>query len=66
MHRGFWWENLNDGNRLEDQGVDGIIIIKLTVKEWGGGSMDWICLAQDIDSSDSTTSLSIKCGEFLD
>jgi hypothetical protein len=35
---------------LEDPGVDGRIIFKLFFKEWnGGGSMDWIDLAQDRD-----------------
>jgi hypothetical protein len=36
MHRGFWWGNLNNGDHLEDLGVNGRIILKLTFKEWGG------------------------------
>jgi hypothetical protein len=34
---------------LEDLDVDGSIILKLTFKEWGGGNIDWIYLAQDMD-----------------
>jgi hypothetical protein len=49
VHRGFWYENLNDGDNLEDLDIDGRIILKLIFKEWGGGNMDWIYLAQDMD-----------------
>jgi hypothetical protein len=34
---------------LEDPGVDGRIILKWIFKKWGGGSMDWIVMAQDRD-----------------
>ena len=40
---------MNDGDHLEDLGLDGRIILKLTFKEWGGGNMDWIYLAQELD-----------------
>jgi len=33
---------------LEDAGVDGKIILKLSFRKWDGG-MDWIDLAQDTD-----------------
>jgi hypothetical protein len=41
-----------DRETLEDQGVDGRIILKWVLENWdggGGGCMDWICLAQDRD-----------------
>jgi hypothetical protein len=28
MERGFWWENLKQGDRFEDLGVDGSTILK--------------------------------------
>ena len=31
---------------MEDQGVDGRMILKCILEEWGGG-MDWIDVAQD-------------------
>ena len=34
---------------MEGLDVDGRIILKLIFKEWGGGNMDWIYLAQDMD-----------------
>jgi len=35
-------------NHLEDPGVDGRIILKLTFRKWYGG-MNWIDLAQNRD-----------------
>jgi hypothetical protein len=29
VHTGFWWGNLREGDHLEDQGVDGRVILKL-------------------------------------
>ena len=46
MHAGFRWENLKQGNNLEDPGVDSKIILKLIFENWDGG-MDWIDLAWD-------------------
>jgi hypothetical protein len=34
---------------VEDLGVDGRIILKLTFKEWSGGNMDCIYLTQEFD-----------------
>jgi hypothetical protein len=51
---------------LEDQGVDGSIILRWIFRKW-----DWIDLAQDRNSLAGTCecgnelSGSIKCGEFL-
>jgi hypothetical protein len=48
VHTGFEWENLSDGDHLEDPGLDGRIIIKWIFEKWKGG-MDWIDQAQDRD-----------------
>jgi hypothetical protein len=45
VHTEFWWRDLREGDHLEDQGVDGTIILEWTVKKWDGG-MHWIALAQ--------------------
>jgi hypothetical protein len=47
VRTGFWWENLR-GHHWEDQGVDGMIILKLNFKMWFG-SMDRITLAEARD-----------------
>jgi hypothetical protein len=36
MSRGLWWGYLKEGHQLEEQGVDGLIILKLILKEYGG------------------------------
>jgi hypothetical protein len=36
VHTGFKWENLRDGDHLEDPGVDGRIILKLIFEKWVG------------------------------
>jgi hypothetical protein len=43
VHTGFWWGNLSEGDHLEDQDVDGKIMLK-----WDLG-MGWINMAQDRD-----------------
>jgi hypothetical protein len=47
-HTGFWWENLKEGDHLEDPGGDGRIILRWICKKWDG-SMEWIDLALDRD-----------------
>jgi len=44
----FWWGNLRERNRLEDPDVDGRIILRWILRQWGGG-MNWTDLAQDMD-----------------
>jgi hypothetical protein len=48
MHTGLQWENLREGDHLEDPCVDVRIILKWIFKKWNGG-MDWTDLAQDRD-----------------
>jgi hypothetical protein len=45
---GFWWENLREGDHMEDTGVRRRMIKKCIPEKWVGG-MDWIDLAQDRD-----------------
>ena len=45
VHTGFWWENLREGDHLEDPGVVGKIIIKWIFEMWDGGAWTGsICL----------------------
>jgi hypothetical protein len=37
MHTGFWWGNLRERDHLEDEGIDGRIILKLIFKKWDRG-----------------------------
>ena len=41
-------ETWGERDHLENQGVDGRIILKLMLEKWDGGT-DWIYLAQDRD-----------------
>jgi hypothetical protein len=48
VHAEFWWENLSEGDHLEDSGVDGKVILKWIFEKWDGG-MDCTDLVQDRD-----------------
>ena len=48
LHTAFWWENLREGDYLEDPGVDGRIILKLIFKKWEG-DISWFDLAEVVD-----------------
>ena len=37
-YTGFWWENLREGDHLEDSGVDGSVIIRWTFRNWDVGT----------------------------
>ena len=56
--QGFWWGNLKQRDHLEDQGVDGRIILRWIFRKWD--EVEGTC------KSNNETSGSIKCGEFLD
>jgi hypothetical protein len=36
VHTGFWWRDLREGDHLEDQVIDGTIILKWIFKKWDG------------------------------
>ena len=35
VHKGFWWGDLWERDHLEDQDVDGRMILKWIFKKWG-------------------------------
>ena len=49
MCTGFWWGNLRERDHSGDPDVDGRIILRWIFRKWGGGSGDWMDLAQDRD-----------------
>ena len=52
-----------EGKRpLENQGVDGKIILRWIFQEVGRGGMDWMDLAQERDGWRELANGSIKCG----
>jgi hypothetical protein len=38
VNTGIWWENLREGDHLEDSGVDSKIILKWIFKAWDRGT----------------------------
>ena len=69
---GSWWGNLRERDSLEDQVVDGKIILIWILRKWEVRSTNWIELAHDRDSWRALVNAvmnlrgSIKCVEFLD
>jgi hypothetical protein len=63
---------LREGDHLQDPGVDGRKTLTRILKELDGVEIDWIDLAQDMDSWQGSCecgnelSGSIKCAEFAD
>jgi len=49
MYRAFWWGNQRERGHLEDPGIDGTIILRWVFRNWDGGGMNRIDLAQDRD-----------------
>jgi hypothetical protein len=43
-----WWENLREGDHLDDPGISGRIILKWIFEKWDG-DMEKIDLAQERD-----------------
>jgi hypothetical protein len=50
VHTGFWWGNLKERDHLEDLSVDGRIKFEWIFKEQDWEGVDWIDVAQDMDS----------------
>jgi hypothetical protein len=46
---GFWWENLKEGDHLEDLIIGGKIILKFNLKKTGWEGVYLIHLAQERD-----------------
>jgi hypothetical protein len=44
MHKGFWWEDLREGDHLGDPGVEGRIILKWTSRSGMGAwtGLSWL------------------------
>jgi len=49
LYAQFWWGNLKERDYLEDQGIDGRILITIFVKELGWEVMAWNSQCQDRD-----------------
>jgi hypothetical protein len=37
LHTGFWWKNLMERDHLEDEGVDGRVILRRIFRKWDAG-----------------------------
>jgi hypothetical protein len=37
MYTGFWWGKLRDRHHLENQGIDGRLILRWIFRKWEGG-----------------------------
>jgi hypothetical protein len=71
VNTGIYWENLREGDHLEDSDVDGRIILKWIFETWDGGhGMDRCVSGQrqiaGCCESDNEASVFTKCGTFLE
>jgi len=41
VHTGCWWEDLSEGDHLEDPGINGGIILRWFFTKWDGGGGAW-------------------------
>ena len=63
MHAEFWWGNLRERDHLEDQGIDGRLILKWIFRKWdlgGRGGMDWVILSQNKDGWFALVNVALK------
>jgi len=44
---GIWQGNLMERDHLEDQGVDGRLLLRWIFRKWDVGGMDWMELPHD-------------------
>jgi hypothetical protein len=40
LYKRFWWGNLRETDHLEDQGVDGIMILRWIFRKWNVGALN--------------------------
>ena len=65
MHTWFWWTNLRERDHLQDSGVDGRIILKLTFGK-SGGDMERIALTQNRDRCWTVVNVVMNRGVIID
>jgi hypothetical protein len=70
VYTGFWWGNTRERDHLEDQDVDGRIILKRVFKksdEGHGTELIWLRTGHVVGccKCGNEPSVSIKCGAFL-
>jgi len=69
--RAFWCGNLRVRVHLQDPGLDVRIILKWKFRNWEGGAMDWVDLAQERERWWAVVNVVMnfrapkKCGNFL-
>jgi len=71
MRTGFWWGDVRERDRLQDQVVDGRIILKWIFMKLGGvvwTGLIWLRVGQLAGCCECGNEPlgSIKCGEYLD
>jgi hypothetical protein len=50
VYSGVWWGNLREREHLGDPGVDGRIILRWIFRKYDLRGMDWLEVAQDMES----------------